>query len=408
MITKQKKKTETEKSMVENNLKLTWKNIVPELLLMIPAAGGIYGHGYIYATSIDITMRNIVTVVLGFAIVGYALRQEYLNHLLEYNNKDHILRFWVAAVVALLFSFACIFLPTGGWPFLPVYVMLSLYSSLNVGVSAASVLLIIPTLLSGASIGVYFLYFISGMFAAYLFRNLENEFKVGLPWFLSMLCFLVCETANVVLMTNEHLSLELFIVPFINIIISTILLIGFLNLFSRTVVYQYRDSYLEINDTENPVLSEYKQKNRAEYFLCIHTAYFCERIAGRLSMNVDALKCAGYYHKLYDKPDWQDTDTTPAFPPQAVLILKEYHEKKARVMHKETAVLLCADAIVSAVIFMFSRNKEKSLDYDSIIDAVFQKFMDAGTFNECDITMRELKTMQKIFKEEKLYYDFLR
>lgn len=406
MIMKQKRTTEAERNMEENNLKLTWKNIVPELLVMILAGGSMFGHGFLSSASVDVTMRNIVTVVLGIAIVGYALRQEYLNSLLAYNNKEHLLRFWVAVIIGFVIAFACIYLPAGGWPFLTVYVMLSLYSSLNIGVTTASVLLLIPTLLSGASVGIFFLYFISGIFAAYLFRNLENEFKIGVPWLLSMMCLLVCETANVVLAANEQLSMELFIVPVINMIITTILLIGFLNIFSRTVVYQYRENYLEINDTENPILAEYKQKDRTEYFQCVHTAYFCERIARRLALDVDALKCAGYYHKLYGQLIQQEK--APAFPPEAVLILKEYQEKRANVMHKETAVLLCADAIVSAISFMFSKSKEKILNYDSVIDAVFKKFLDAGTFNECDITIYELKTMQKIFKEEKLYYDFLR
>lgn len=392
--------------MEENNRKLSWKNIVPELVILLVAVGVIFCHGILCSTGLDNNLRNVVTVALGFAILGYAFRQEYLNDTLAYNNSEHLMRFWGAMAIGLLISFACVFLPTGGWPFLTIFVMLTLYSSLSIGVLSSAVLLMIPTLLSGAAVGVFFLYFVSGVFAAYLFRNLENEFTIGVPWLLSMMCLFVCETANIVLMANEHLSLELFVVPAINIIISSILLVGFLNIFSRAVVYEYRESYLEINDTENPVLIEYKQENKAEYFLCIHTAYFCERIAAKLCLDVDALKCAGYYHKIYGKLTEQES--TPAFPPAAAEILQEYQEKRAAVTHKETAVLVCADAIVSTVIYMFSKNKEKVVDYDAVIDAVFKKFQDGGTFNQCDITMRELKTMQKIFKEEKLYYDFLR
>ncbi|MBE5883184.1 MAG: hypothetical protein E7291_01990 [Lachnospiraceae bacterium] len=392
--------------MEENRRKLTWKNILPELGIMLLAATGIYIHGLVNSTNMDVILRNMVTVALGIAILGYALRQEYLNYMLAYNNSEHLLRFWVAVVIGLLISFACIFLPMAGWPFLTIYVMLTLYSSLSIGILSGSVLLIIPTLLATATADVFFLYFVSGVFAAYLFRNLENEFTIGIPWLLSMMCLLVCETANIVLVANEHLSFELFVVPIINIIISSILLIGFLKIFSATVVYQYRESYLDINDTENPILVEYKQNNRTDYFLCVHTTYFCERIASKLSLDIDALKCAGYYHKLYSKLAGQEN--APAFPPQAVAILQEYQEKRNAVEHKETAVLLCADAIVSTIIFMFSKNGDKVLDYEQVIDAVFKKFYDAGTFHNCDITMRELKTMQKIFKEEKLYYDFLR
>lgn len=79
--------------------------------------------------------------------------------------------------------------------------------------------------------GHFFLYFISGVFAACLFQHLEQEFAIGIPLFLSLFCLLLCETANVVLLANEHLSLEQFLVPAANLIVSGILLLGILKIF---------------------------------------------------------------------------------------------------------------------------------------------------------------------------------
>ena len=82
----------------------------------------------------------------------------------------------------------------------------------------------------GQSVGIFFLYFISGVFAACLFQHLEQEFAIGIPLFLSLFCLLLCETANVVLLANEHLSLEQFLVPAANLIVSGILLLGILKI----------------------------------------------------------------------------------------------------------------------------------------------------------------------------------
>ena len=82
----------------------------------------------------------------------------------------------------------------------------------------------------GQSAGIFFLYFISGIFAACLFQHLEEEFSIAVPLFLSLLCLLLCETANIVLLTNEHLTLEQFLVPAANLIISGILLLDTENL----------------------------------------------------------------------------------------------------------------------------------------------------------------------------------
>ena len=406
MITKQKKKAEIEKSMVENRQKTIWKNILAELGLILLTAAGICTHGFWYHTGFAVMLRNIVMMALGFAIVGFLLRQEYLNQSLLYNNGRHLFRFWSATVVGLAIAFSCVFLPAGAWPFLTIFVMLSLYSNLSIGILASSVLLMLPILLGEAHPGIFFLYFVSGIFAASLFQKLEGELKIGIPWILSMLCFLVCETANIVLLANERLSMELFVVPVVNLIISGILLTGFLNYFSGSVIYQYREQYLELNDTENTILTEYKKSDREAYFLCIHTAYFCERIAGRLKLDGDALKCAGYYHKLYGK--LVHTENAPAFPPAAEVILQEYQDRKVAVTHKETVVLICSDIVVSTIMLLLSKNEKNKLDYNQIIDAVFKKFQENGSFQNCNIEMQELSTMQKIFKEEKLYYDFLR
>lgn len=83
----------------------------------------------------------------------------------------------------------------------------------------------------GTVSGHFFLYFISGVFAACLFQHLEQEFAIGIPLFLSLFCLLLCETANVVLLANEHLSLEQFLVPAANLIVSGILLLGILKIF---------------------------------------------------------------------------------------------------------------------------------------------------------------------------------
>lgn len=393
--------------MEENRQKkLNWKNVLPEFITMIIAGAGIYGYSFIGQVGMEITLRNIVMSILGIAIIGYLHRLDYVSDMLDYNNGEHLMRFWMALWCGMVIAFACVFLPVGGWPFLPIYVLLSLVGNMSAGVLAASVLLMISVFMADAAAGIFFLYFISGIFGASLFRHLKNGFTIGVPWFLSMLCLLVCETANIVLTINEQLSFEQFLVPGANLVVSSVLLLGILKWFSGKVVYQYREFYLEWNDTENPVLAEYKKTDREAYFVCVHTAYFCERIARKLSLDADAIKCAGYYHKM--EKEYEVLLEEHHFPPMAKLILQEYHTRKNAVIHKETAVLLCSNSIVNSMMYVFSKNKDKQPDYDQVIDTVFKKFHEAGTFRNCNISMQELNTMQKIFKEEKLYYDFLR
>ena len=406
MILRQKKSTETEKNMEENKKKVGWKYLLSITAVVIIGASGMWLLGSVRSQAEDRLLANCVMTVLLLALTGFHLGREYLYNCLDYDNGEHLFRYLLCTGIGLITAFICGFLPVGGWPFLMVYVMLSLFSNMSTGILTASSLLLISVLLNGAASEGFLIYFVSGIFAVTLFRHLESDFKIGIPLFLSLMCLLVCETANLILAANARPDIEMFVIPVANMIISSILLLGCLKLFSSMVVYRYRDKYLDINDTENPTLVALKEKDRKEYMLCVHTAYFCERIAGRLGLDVDALKCAGYYHRPGDElPKLMEEKQ---FPPAVREILLDYLGKKQGIQKKETAVLLCSDTIVSSVTYLMEKGEQHKVDFDKVIDVVFRKMAEDGTFDKCDISVSELKTMQVIFKEEKLYYDFLR
>ena len=386
--------------MEENKRKLSWKLFPAELAILILGGAGLWFFGGIRQIAGDRLLGGCVMALLGLAATGFHFRREYLRGELDYNNEEHVYRFWLCMGVGLAVAFVCGFLPVAAWPFLLVYVLLSLFSNMSTGMLAASVLLMISVILSGGSVNGFALYLVSGAFAVTLFRHLESDFHFGIPLFLSILCLLVCETAGIVLTVNARPDIEMFVIPVVNIIISSILLLGCLKIFSSVVVYRHRETYLDINDTENPVLAELRESNWQEYMLTVHTTYFCERIAKQLGLDVDALKCAGYYHQLKESGEGQ-------FPPAAAEILDDYWHNKRQPRLKETAVLVCADTVVAAISHLLQKEPKKIIDYDKLIDSMFNKFLEDGRFDRCNITMKEFRMMQRIFKEEKLYYDFL-
>lgn len=395
--------------MEEDKRQLNIMLFLPELFCMLLVVSGIYGVSYIEQLAFDKTLSCMVMAVLGVTLVGFRIRREYLDDELHYDNAKHLFRFWLGFLGGIAVSFACVFLPVEGWPFLPVFVMLSLFSSPVAGIAASIVLMMIPALLSAASVGVFFLYLLSGIFGVCLFCRIENEVKIGIPLFLSVLSLLVCETASLILTANKRPGFEDFVVPMVNLIISCVLLLVLIKVFSTQVVYPLRVQYLELNDTESEILVKCKKEDRDKYFHGVHTAYFCERIAGKFSMDVNAIKCAAYYHKIVEED--------PAimlrykFPPAAIRLLNEYitrDQGEHDSWEKETAVLLCADEIVSRITKLLKEDKNATPDYDKIVDSVFKKFDDRKVFYNSNLTLKELISMHKIFKEEKLYYDFLR
>ncbi len=390
--------------MEKNKRNPGWKFYLAEGLLLAAATGGMWLLGTVRGQESDVLLGNCVMALFAAAVSCFHFRREYRDDRLDYDNGQHALRFLACFGIALAVSFLCGFLPVEGWPYLLIFVMLSLFSDMSTGILASSSLLLVSVLLNGASVGAFALYLVSGMFAVTMFRHLEREFKIGTPMFLSLFCLLVCETAEVVLTENARPDVEMFVIPAGNMIISSILLLWCLKLFSSMVIYRYREKYLELNDTENPVLAALRQENRQNYVHCIHTAYFCERIGQRLELDVDALKCAAYYCGQGEAflQQMEEND----FPPAVKKILGEYWHEKQGYALPETAVLVCADSVVSSITYLLSRQQQ--VDYDKIIDAIFKKLYEDGSFDRCRITLQDLFTMRRIFKEEKLYYDFLR
>ena len=418
MLLNQKKKIEIERNMENNKQKWSLLFFLPELLTFIIALGEIYFLGYFIQKEPEQLMRAFVMVTLGIGIVGFLIRQNYLNNSLEYDNDKNIFRFWGIFNVCLIIAGVCVFIPAEGWPFMVIFITLSLFSNMTVGVASGSVLLMLTALLGSADISIFMLYFMSGIMAAAFFQKLDHNFEIAIPIWLSILTFLVCEIANIVLFANQKLNFELFVIPIANVIISSILLLGILKIFSSWVIYKYRVKYMEITDPECELLTTFKEEAKQEYYQCMHTAYFCDRIARKLELDFDAVKTAGYYHKIgsiLESPnDFEEVNQIfieQEFPPKSRQILEEYLSKDIPITSRETAVLLFADAVTATIMYVFSQEKEGKIeiqDYDKLIETVFRKRLESKILIHWKISMQEITLMKKIFKEEKLYYDFLR
>ena len=327
MTMKQKKKIEVEKSMVNDNRKKYWINFATEVLCAGLLAVGCVGIWWWQKGDPVKLISDIVLLEIGMGAIGFHARQCRIGNEFDYDNGEHIGRFWLSFLLGMAVAFASVFLPVAGWPFLAVYVVLSLFSNLGLGVLSGTVLLLIPVLLGGQPMSVFILYFLSSVFGVTLFHRLDEEFHTGIPLFLSLFGLLLAEVAGIILQQNARLGLEMFVIPITNMIVTGIFLTGILRWFANAVAFQYRLQYLELNDTEYPFLKESLDSSRKVYLSAVHTAYFCERIAGVLGMDKDAMKCAGYYHGLQEKKTMEEWQCL--LPPPAYSILTDYWDHHA-------------------------------------------------------------------------------
>lgn len=394
------------------------KQIIKRILifgLMFVLSGGIAFVGsMIHSRETEILIRNIVMVLAGTGIVIFAYTMEEINERFIYRNDGKYARFATMYLCGLAASVFLPYLPVTGWPFLVIFVLLGVFSDSITGLAAGSVCLLLSVNFAGGAFSVFWLYFISGATGILVFSTLNEEFKVGIPMFISLMILTMCLTANVILFSTEQLSVAQFTIPAVNLIVCCILLLVSLKMFSTTVIHRNRDKYMEINDPEFPLLVQLKDMSKDEYYHAIHTAYLSDRIARRLGLDDAAAKACAYYQRigrLRGDNTWENVSAICNeyhFPPNTKKILKEFVDESERIVSKETIVVLFADCIVSSIIYLFKKDPEAKLDYAQLIDTVFMKKLETDELWGNEISLAQIHEMKKIFVEEKLYYDFLR
>lgn len=383
--------------------------------LMFFVAGVVaYVGSRLYQPDTDALIRNTVMVMTGTGIIIYAYLFSEVTGLFIYRNEGKYGKFAFVYLASLAASAVLPCLPETGWPFLVIFVLLGVFSNDITGMASGSVCLLLAVNFSGGDMTVFWLYFISGLAGILMFSNLNDDFLVGLPVIISLLVLILCLTANIVLFSNEQLTVDQFTIPALNLVICCVLLLIILKAFSSSVIHKDQEKYMEINDPECPLLVQLKDMSKDEYYHAIHTAYLSDRIARRLQLDDAAAKACGYYHrigKLKGENTWENVSAICDeyhFPANTKRILKEYVDGAEKVVSKETIVVLFADCIVSSILYLFQKDPKAQLDYKQLIDTVFKKKLETDELWSNEISLAQINEMKKIFVEERLYYDFLR
>ena len=383
-------------------------SILVVITVLLVTAGGFLKH----AGGAEL-LRNAILAGTGAFLTCFLFLSEKDRLPKENASPVRTSRFAVSYGICLAVSLCCAFLPPAGWPFLVVFVMMSLFGGFLPGICGGISFLTFSVLLAGADVNIFALYVLTGLLGACLFSHLDEKYRIALPLFVSLSFLFAAETACVVLFANETLKWELFLIPASNVIISLILLLILLKVYSGMEIFKYRIKYLEINDQEFELLVNIKEKDKNAYYRAVHAAYFSERIAQALSLDADAAKTAAYYANagiLYKEPekDLEKEFVSYGFPPYARQLLRELTGKNTGIRHKEAAVVYMADAVISSILYLFEKKQDTKTDYAAVIETVFQKKWESGSLKNSELTFAEWNRMKKIFKEEKLYYDFLR
>ncbi len=352
----------------------------------------------------DQLLSHCVLTLLAMMVAGYQVRHEFLDKSLDYDNGEHPLRFFLCVFAGLVIAGICCFLPVGAWPFVFVFVMLTVFSNLKTGILVGMMLLSLTVMVTGEALTGYLIYTLSGIFSAALFQRIDGKFNMVLAFVLSMLSLLFCETACVILLSNSRPSVEDFVIPAANMIVTTTLLLGILAYFYAKVLYRYRVAYLTLNDTEHPLLQEVRTERKDAYMASVHIAYFGDNIARALDLDAEAMKLLCYY-RCVSREMLEELHEKGEIPPMAWILLQEY-AKALPVRTRETTAILMTEAVIAKALERVAQGRKD--DFIQEIDGILDPMLFEERLQSSKLGIGEFNTIKRIFKEAKLYYDFLR
>lgn len=370
-------------------------------------------YQYVMGIATADILQGFIYMSLFALTFGYLFLLALKKNSFSYYNRIHLHRFLLAFASGALLCILQVYLPYTMWMYLPIAIMLTIFSCMQIGMAAFLYLLFFQCMLQTPDTLVFFGFCLIGMIGVVMFGYLDEEFLFGIPLLVSLLF----EAVLLLLMdlaTAGRMTFDAFLYTAINLFISFFVITMCLKYLSFHVLHKDRDKYQEINDPEYELLTELKKYSTKAYFHAIHTAYFSEKIAKKIGADEMLAKAGGYYHKIGKMRGDQNLKNALAiakeheFPPALVELLKEYGGKNTILHSREAAIVIFADAMVSSVTFLFEKDKNATLDYERIANVVFQKQMAGGVLDHCQLTMDELTTIRKTFVEETLYYDFLR
>lgn len=397
------------------NTKRSNKNLILNIVLFV---GGIIASGvasYLYHFELIRIVTNVIIFGIMSLLVIFALEKEKCNSRLLFDNINHLSMFYSAYFIFLVVSLFFPLLSNVGWPYLVIFITLAIVSNEFVGFTAGFALLVLNLILCPETSFIMLLvYLVPGFVSVMLFGTLDENFKVASPMSISLLVQFVTLSLSNVLLANMEFSISLFLVPAINIFICTVLLLIVLKVLSFSLVYKTHDRYMEILDPEFELLVQLKNFSKEEYNHTIYTAVLCTKLASKLSLDENLTKALGYYHRIgliRGDNSWECVSkllNEYDIPGEVSALLKEYLDKDSYVISKEIGVLMFADTVVSAISYLFSKDKDTQINFDKLINTVFDKKLASGVLANSKVSFYDISVMKKVLIEEKLFYDFLR
>ena len=347
------------------------------------------------------TMRNIVLCTSAAIAAAFSFQAGRLSGSFFYDDGEYPHRFLIIYLCGILCALIFSVLPATGWMFLFFFVALARVSDSVTGVCGGTSLLVLTTVLcEQVSLSTFLVYLLSGMIGIALFAHQKEEFFTAVPLGLSLGSQLLLIFAGELLIQNRKLVLEDALVPLANTVMNGILLCIFLQYYINKVAKKTDNLYALLNNPEYTVMAQMREHSRDDYDCAIHTAYLVERIATDMGLDVRSAKCVAYYGHL----PAEELEEIP-FPGPVEALLSELKGDRSALRKKEAVIVGICYTVIREIQRINRQSEGKKADYGKLIRKMFEKQFNIEALAETDITLSNLRYIEKRLTEEQMYYE---
>jgi len=347
----------------------------------------------LFGLSDYLEQKNLQTI--GLTIGGILLVESIL--LLYWIQRKECMQYWHMVLVTWLLCYICRFLSVQCWPICVLALVWCLLFEYRMATMIPAFCMGIVVLDLQLPVYVYLCYVVLGIVTLSLFDQRKEEKAFWKLEFLYGLAFLVSQGLFLYCTGYCKTEWKEICFSFATLLVTALFLYVFLYFYKRDVLNFHHTFYETYNNPEMDVLLELKAKNANAYKNCIHTAYFCDRLAGKLEVPSNPIRCAALYHEMQNYVD---------FPEEVKHIWEEVDGPANGYLHKESIIFICAESVVGTVLALNQKNGKKK-SYEKDIDKIFDYLEKKRIGSNSDISMAEWIVIKDTFLEENLYYDFL-
>lgn len=369
---------------------------LPAAIAAAAFAGSIFTSADLYET-----VRNIVLCTSAAVATVFSFQAGRLSGSFFYDDGEYPNRFLIIYLSGILCALVFTFLPVTGWMFLFFFVGLARVSDSVTGFCGGASLLALTTILcEQVSLSTFLVYLLSGMIGIVLFAHQKEEFFTAVPLGLSLGSQLLLIFAGELLIQNRKLVLEDALVPLANTVMNGILICIFLQYYINKVAKKTDNLYALLNNPEYAVIAQTKEQHPDDYYCAVHTAYLVERISSDLELDVRSAKCAAYYGFLPP----EKLEGIP-FPDPVKELLSELGEGGRTLQKKEAVIVVICYTVIREIQRVNRQRGEEKTDYGKLIHGMFEKQFSMEALAETDMTLSNLRYVEKRLKEEQMYYE---